>query len=97
MAEEKEELKELKERMSRIELVLEQIAERTQKPPQPPIPQATTGVAPWEELIKRPRPPHPDPYHVPPDVLLARGQQWIYNELVQIRSLLEEILMEVKK
>ena len=96
MAEERKELKELNEKMGKIERILDQILSR-QAPVSPSITPNTTGKAPWEELIKRPKPPAPDPYLVPPDVLLAQGQQWIYNELLHIRSLLEDILKEVKK
>jgi hypothetical protein len=93
MAEERKELNELREKMEKIERMLERVTGA-------PTLSQTTPVgrgAPWEELINRARPPHPDPYHLPPDIYLAKGQQWIYNELLQIRSLVEEILKEVKK
>ena len=97
MAEERKELKELKERTKKIERILEQMAGAGRMPSPPPATSGTGVRAPWEELINRPGPVH-DPYAPPPpDRLLARGQQWIYNELLRIRSLLEEILKEVKK
>ncbi len=87
MPERKDDSQELRMRVERIERMLEQLVGSQalmQK-------QSMTDKTPWNELINRPRPPHPDPHHRPPDVLLALGQELIFSELSKISAQLEEI------